>query len=145
LLDDETLEPRPDYYASALFKRLMGGTVLHANADTPARHVRAYAHCTAADGGYPPGAVTLLWVHTRDDAETMLRFSEPLGTAFVYEVTANGKTARDVRLNDQTLTPKHIEDLPRLGQERSLDQEFRVPPLSYAFAVLPEAHAEACR
>ncbi len=48
LLDDVTLEPRPDYWATLLWKRLMGPTVLKARSSSST--VRAWAHCGPAGG-----------------------------------------------------------------------------------------------
>ena len=47
LIDEETLEPRPSYWAALLWRRLMGRTVLDAG-PSPAPGVHLYAHCLAA-------------------------------------------------------------------------------------------------
>src|SRR5262249_58171455 len=54
LIDDATLEPNPDYWASLLWRRLMGTRVLAASTDAT-MPVRVYAHCARGGGG-----VTLL-------------------------------------------------------------------------------------
>jgi len=48
LLDQDTFEPRPDYYASFLWKRLMGNTVFRADLSEKAKgKIRAYYHSSA--------------------------------------------------------------------------------------------------
>jgi heparanase 1 len=52
LLDEEGLEPRPDYYASLLWKRLMGGAVFEAPiVEGPDRRLRAYRHSSSRGDG----------------------------------------------------------------------------------------------
>jgi heparanase 1 len=49
LLDPETFEPRPDYYASFLWKRLMGTEVFKVSSLQP-RHLKVYLHNSAIEG-----------------------------------------------------------------------------------------------
>uniref|UniRef100_A0A7S3C5L5 Uncharacterized protein n=1 Tax=Haptolina ericina TaxID=156174 RepID=A0A7S3C5L5_9EUKA len=44
LIDDATLEPTPDYWASVLWRRLMGTAVFRAHADGAPPTLRVYAH-----------------------------------------------------------------------------------------------------
>ncbi len=69
LLDEQTLEPRPDYWATLEWKRTMGQTVLD-TVQKPAAPpgVRFYAQC-ALNG---KGAVTVLVLNTRSTAITLL-------------------------------------------------------------------------
>src|SRR5262249_34914262 len=61
LLDDATLEPRPDWFASVLFKRLMGREVLGVVRTEPGDpFVRVYAHCAK---GAAPGSIALLAIN----------------------------------------------------------------------------------
>jgi hypothetical protein len=50
LIDQDTLSPRPNYWAAVLWKRTMGTTVL-ASPKSPSADVRIYAHCLAGQKG----------------------------------------------------------------------------------------------
>lgn len=59
LIDGETRQPRPNYFAAVLWKRIMGTTVLAPPA-APAPDVRVYAHCLAGvPGGVGLAAINL--------------------------------------------------------------------------------------
>ncbi len=59
LIDDVTLEPNPDYYASVLWKRFMGSRVLDVRTDESAPDVRVYAHCLPAAAAAVPDTAAL--------------------------------------------------------------------------------------
>jgi heparanase len=50
LIDQDTLAPRPSYWAAVLWKRVMGRTVL-ASPKSPSAYVRIYAHCLVGQKG----------------------------------------------------------------------------------------------
>ena len=50
LVDEASLQPRPNYWAALLWRRLMGTTVLDAGS-SPAPGLRLYAHCLAGRRG----------------------------------------------------------------------------------------------
>ena len=74
--------PTPNFWASLLWKALMGTTVLDvANSTTSGRSARVYAHCTAVPNataatrltpGYRPGAVTVMVLNVRETAASLL-------------------------------------------------------------------------
>ena len=65
LIDDASLEPNPSYWASWLWRRLMGTEVLAAGTDTVTASLRVYAHCTPARApGYTPGLGAPCWWST---------------------------------------------------------------------------------
>lgn len=74
--------PTPNYWASLLWKALMGTTVLDvANSTDSGRSARVYAHCTAVNNttaatwltpGYSPGAVTLMVLNVRETAVSLM-------------------------------------------------------------------------
>jgi hypothetical protein len=64
LLDDATLAPRPDYWISVLWRRLVGTRALDVSVSPPDPLARIYAHCTRPDApGYAPGAVTFVVIN----------------------------------------------------------------------------------
>lgn len=50
LIDEETLEPNPNYWAAYLWNQLMGTSVLE-SPDSPAEELRLYAHCLKGSSG----------------------------------------------------------------------------------------------
>jgi heparanase 1 len=142
LIDDERVAPNPDYWASLLWKRLMGRVVLavHPAGDDPA--VRAYAHCTP-DGG---GGMSLLVVNLHSDQHARVRVEGyDTSGARLYRVTAPSLTSADVLLNGEPL--RFHDDVPAIEPQMGAvtDGTIDLPEASYAFAVLPDANAGACK
>jgi hypothetical protein len=77
LLDQNTFEPRPNYWAALLWRRLMGSTVLNAGPLQPEVHL--YAHCLR--GG--PGGVTLLCDQPQPDGIEIHRPADRSGSIHV--------------------------------------------------------------
>jgi hypothetical protein len=127
LLDEGTLEPRPDYWNSLLWKRLMGPRVLAATAGGEgADRLRVYAHA-----GSEPGAFTVLAINLDPERDALLDFSGLEGRGReVYAVTAPDPLGGAVLLNGEELALSG-ESLPALRGVRQ--DEVRLAPLSYAF------------
>jgi heparanase 1 len=145
LLDESTLDARPDYFASLLFKRLMGRVVLdvhrRAGADP---YLRVYAHCTAARAGKPTGSVTLLAINLHEHDRAAVQFSGAAGAAVEqYEMSARSLDSDEALLNGHRLSPSaSLPELePRIGR---FDGTLGVAPLSYELAVI-DADWPACR
>ena len=127
LLDEETLEPRPDYWHSLLWKRLMGPQVLATMArGENADRLRAYAHA-----GTEPGAVTVLAINLDPAREALLVFPELEGRGReLYAVTAPDPLGQTVLLSGEVLALSGGALPPLRGVRR---EEVRLEPLSYAF------------
>ena len=140
LVDDRTLEPNPSYWASWLWRNLMGRRALAVEQPRPPA-LRLYAHCARAPLG-GPGAVSALLVNVDPEAPVEVELG---GKATVFRLEADGLAARTVRLNGQALrasadgTPPALRELGRPITKLSL------APLSIAFVLLPDADAPACR
>jgi heparanase 1 len=136
LLDDESLEPRPDFWASVLWKRLMGPQVLDARHSGAAR-VRVYAHCAAQ----PPGVVMLA---INLDTSQPAQFDPGIsGSIEAWSLTAGSLDAQTVELNQVTLQLAPDGSLPPLASERR-ESPLALPPLSATFLLFPGADAPAC-
>src|SRR5579884_1543750 len=73
LVDDDTEAPNPDFWASLLWKRCMGGTVFGVRRVGEDPFVRTYAHSTPArDGG-----VSLLVVNLHPARAARVRIEDP--------------------------------------------------------------------
>jgi hypothetical protein len=137
LIDDESLEPRPDYWNSLLWKRLMGTRVYAARADGEhGGKLRVYAQATA---GAEDGSVTVLAINLDHQRSATLSFAEIKGRRYeLYQATTPDVLGRTVLLNGAEL--KLTED-GRLPQIRGIAHDgagvptLTVAPLSYAFVV----------
>lgn len=135
LLGELDLFPSPDYWASVLWKRLMGETVLAVEATDGPDTLRTYAHCA------PGGGVTALAINI-DTAPVEVHGA--WGAPEVYLVEADGLDAREVRLNGVTLTAADDGTLPTLPSAPG-GRSVTLPGRSYAFLHWPSADAAACR
>ncbi len=149
LIDDDTLDPRPDYWTSVLWRRMMGDRVLDATAGRDPR-LRVYAHCTrhgAPDAA--PGAVTLAVVNLDPSRGVSLELGAYGDIADVYELSSPDLTSPVIDLNGARLIASSDGSLPALApavvsrDAAGLRASFE--PATYGFVVLPHAEAPACR
>lgn len=145
LIDDRTLAPNPSYWASWLWRNLMGNRAL-AVSQPSAPAVRIYAHCTRE--GAPlasKGAVTALMVNVDPEAPAEVELGAP-GPVAVLRLEADGLGARTVRLNGERLGvapdggPPPVERFVRARARAHLT----LAPHSITFVLLPQASAAAC-
>jgi hypothetical protein len=109
LLDENTLTPRPNYWASVLWRKFMGTTVLNPG-PSPAPGLHLYAQCLRGQ----PGGVALLVINT--------------------DRTAAPELAIPLLSNRYTLTAKNLLDntVQLNGSELKLDAEGELPPVTGA-------------
>ncbi len=144
LLDQATLEPNPDYWASVLFKQLMSGEVVDAHSDNA--RLLAYAQCTRG----ALASVTLLVINpdpVRPAAVTVDQVSTP--HFLVFEVTAPDVLGRAVLLNARPLQANTDGRLPALTgvqvDSAGGTVSLHLNPRSYAFLVLPDTRTDEQR
>ena len=140
LIDDATLDPRPDYWASVLWRRLMGQRVLDVGRTAVDDYVRVYAHCSYER----PGAVTVLAINLDPDNSVRIEV-DGLTTANpeLYLLTSDGLDSSDLWLNG-TLLRDDDGTLPPLDPRAVGNGPVDVPPHAMAFVVYPNAAAAAC-
>jgi heparanase len=142
LLDDATLEPRPDYFASLLWKRLMGPTVLDVSAAGDP-FLRLYAHCAA--GSAEQGSVVVLAINTHAARAAAFVVPGVAPRALAHHLTAPSLDSRVLELEGHALAaPGGV--LPELvGTPIAVDDGiFRLAPASAAFFALEPGAAPAC-
>ncbi len=142
LLAEPSLEPRPDYFATVLWRRIMGTRVLAAVAEP--RTLRAYAHCAAAGVG-GAGAVALVVINLDRRAADVVVDGDGDGARALWLVTADALDAPLARLGGAPFVVAPDGTLPPLEPARGRGRRFRLPPTSYAFAVFADAGAAGCR
>lgn len=110
LLDENTLTPRPDYWAALLWRKLMGTTVLDpGTSSAPSLHL--YAHCLRGR----PGGVVLLAINN-DQAESRSINIETVTERYTLSAPSVGK------LDDAHVLLN--------GTELKLANDDGVPPIS---------------
>jgi heparanase len=135
LLDDQDLHPRPDYWNSLLWKRLMGPQVLDVALSGPgADRLRLYAHTAANDC---PGAVSLLALNLDPRRGRILTFPDLAGRPYEsYEISTPDILGTTLLLNRE---PLHLLGDGSVPQLVGIDHApagspvQRLGPLSYAF------------
>ncbi|XP_029920606.1 heparanase [Myripristis murdjan] len=155
-LVDDNLDPLPDYWLSVLYKRLVGLEVLKVkgfSSSAQGKRVRVYLHCTEKKSTYyRNGAVTLIAMNlSKSPARVSLPAHISSGTvvAFVLQSDQPGEQglySRSVKLNGEVLKMVDDKTLPELkGTNLPPGEHLKLPGYSFAFYVLPEARAAACR
>jgi len=137
LLDGDTFEPRPNYWAALLWRRLMGAVVLDTG-QAPAANLHLYAHCLRA----VPGGVALLAVNLDRTTPRSLHVS---ATSQRYTLSARSLTEKRVQLNGSDLASGAHGELPPLAGTTVKPGPVNVAPTTITFFAIPEAHNEACR
>jgi heparanase 1 len=137
LLDEKTLEPRPDYWAALLWRKLMGIAVLDPGSSASAS-LHLYAHCLRGQ----PGGVALLAINADKDAEQALRL--PVG-AERYNLTAANLTDSAVDLNGKRLELGPGDSLPVLHGVDVHSRIVNLAPASITFLAFPRAGNAACK
>lgn len=135
LINGETLEPRPNYWAALLWRRLMGQVVLDAGEIRPGLHV--YAHCL----GDKHGGVSVLAINNGDESSTI----DAQGSAEVYLMTAPSIESATVSLNGKPLAMSSNDRLPTLTPQRVKQGKVVLPARSIGFIAMPDARNLECQ
>jgi heparanase 1 len=136
LLDENTLEPKPNYWGALLWRRLMGITVLESGLPRRAG-LHVYAHCLRGT----PGGVALLVLNTDKVKATTLTIPVK-----ARRYTMHGDLeSRQVQLNGATLTLGPHDEMPSLEGVASPAGETMFAPATITFLALPDAGNTDCR
>jgi hypothetical protein len=137
LLDEDTLAPRPNYWAALLWRRLMGTVVL--DSGVPLRRgLHVYAHSLRG----MPGGVALLVINNDPAAPRTLRVTVP---AERYTLSAGELRSRQVRMNGKDLVLGKDDALPTLAGEPVRAGDLTFAPATITFLALPGAANPACK
>jgi heparanase len=137
LLTEDTLDPRPDYWAALLWKRIMGEVVL--DPGTPKdQSLRIYAQCSK-DG---KGGVAVVALNTDTKQEQMLTLSQ---AAESFTLTAADLTSTNVLLNGTELQPESDGSVGALKPDHLKAGPTRLAPASVTFLIFPSAKNKSCK
>lgn len=137
LIDEETLTPRPDYWAAVLWAKTMGSTVLDAGVQAP-ENTYVYAHCLSGK----PGGVAILAMNAGRDSGVELNLP---AASERYTLTAKDLLGGDVDLNGHPLKVGSAGDVPELKGAKAAAGIQKLPPLSINFFAVAGAANAACR
>lgn len=136
LLDETTLEPRPNYWAAVLWRKFMDTTVLDPRASQqPGLYV--YAHCLRGT----PGGVALLAINA--DKNSTRTISLPK-TSSRYTLTAPDLLGSTVQLNGAELHAAADGTLPSLTGKPQPAGAIELAPVSITFLAIPTAKNQTC-
>ena len=136
LLDETTLKPRPDYWGSLLWRRLMGTGVLEAGVPVQTG-LHVYAHCQRAVAG----GVTLLVINNDRDAPHQLTMAAATQR---YTLDAANLADGAVRLNGAALALADADNLPRLTGVAAQAGIVTFAPATITFLAAPTAGNAMC-
>jgi len=137
LLDQNTFEPRPNYWATLLWHKLTGTTVLDPQIfTTPNTYV--YAQC----GVGTPGAVTLLVINA--DRQRTFEIKLPV-VGERYTLAAKQLEDSTVELNGKSLRLTSSGDIPQLMGEAVNAGRVSFAPTSITFLSIVNAGNANCR
>jgi heparanase 1 len=136
LLDENNFAPRPNYWASLLWRKLMGTTVLNPNVSVRPR-LYVYAHCLKDK----PGGVAVLVINANSSVAQSLNIPT---TSERYTLSAENLTGTQVKLNGHTLTLAPDDSLPPLISVPTKAGDLTLAPASITFFAIPQAKNASC-
>jgi hypothetical protein len=133
LLDEDTLLPRPDYWAALLWHDLMGTSVLESGIPIQAG-LHVYAHSLKGSAG----GVTVLVINTSKSQARLISFSAPSGR-FTLSASAAGLQDAGVMLNGVALTLGENDALPHLRAHLQAAGTVSFAPATITFLTFRDA------
>ena len=157
---DNNFDPRPDYWLTLLYKRLVGNLVLRVTIQTSEAHgnqFRVYCHCTNnMRSGYARGSVVLYFInlhhiHQRVFIGNLTNSTMALsGDLFLLQPEYVGKLdSTSCCLNGVPLRMTSDDKLPflepRIVTSEELLKGLLIPAYSFGYLVFPKANFEICK
>jgi hypothetical protein len=136
MLDEETFDPRPNYWAALLWRRLMGATVLNPGSSA-AKDLYVYAHCMRDRRG----GVTVLAINAAKSPRTL----DVQNPGESYALTAKDLESTAVQLNSRQLQVSADGSLPAIAGAPVRAGRVELAPASITFLSFPQARNSACQ
>ncbi|HKF48190.1 MAG TPA: hypothetical protein VKB38_12590 [Terracidiphilus sp.] len=137
LLDETNFDPRPNYWAAVLWRRLMGTAVLDAG-HGQAPNLYLYAHCLRG----VKGGVAVLAINA--DKDNAREIALPKASSR-YTLTAPDLMRTAVMLNGVELKAGSDGSLPAMEGRSEAAGKIELAPVSISFFTIPKANNNACR
>lgn len=140
LLDENTLAPRPNYWAALLWRKFMGTTVLDPGASsTPSLHL--YAHCLRGQ----PGGVALLAINTDQTASHSFELTTAAERYTLSAPSLQNLADTHVQLNGTELKLGADDGLPPVTGAPTASGHVAFAPATISFLAIPTANNASCR
>ena len=136
LLDEKTLDPRPNYWAALLWRRLMGPVVLNPG-QAAENGLYLYSQCMPDRRG----GVSVLAINASSTAREL---QSPLAGAR-YTLTAKELNSEEVELNGRVLKAGSDGSLPAIQGTVFGSGTVSLPPASSTFLTFSQAGNQACQ
>jgi heparanase len=140
LLDENTLAPRPNYWASLLWRKFMGTTVLDAG-PSPEPSLHLYAHCLRGQ----PGGVALLAINTDRTTSHSLNLTTAAERYTLSVPSIENLEDTHVQLNGTELKLGADDAIPQLSGMPTGPGPLTLAPASITFVAIPKADNASCR
>ncbi|KAF7993018.1 hypothetical protein HCN44_005799 [Aphidius gifuensis] len=143
------LLPNPDWWISVLYKRFVSEIVLDLKTPNNFGTLRFYAHCTAKLGlvNRLP-ALTVYGMNLDHKSKNIFiqgNWIQKKTNIFLYILTADDLTSREIKLNGEKLKLNSDGSLPPFNPVIiKPTQMINIPPLSIAFIVIHGADIPSC-
>jgi hypothetical protein len=135
LIDQSDFQPRPNYWAALLWRRLMGTVVLDAGESREGLHL--YAQCLR---GHPGGVALLAINNSRTDRSDITLPAASMR----YTLSAPTLESAIVMLNGQLLGLGANDGFPDINGRAIAPSQISLPPATINFLAIPEAANPAC-
>jgi hypothetical protein len=140
LLDENTLAPRPNYWASLLWGKFMGTTVLDAG-PSPAPTLHLYAHCLRGQ----PGGVALLAINTDRTVSQSLNLPTAAERYTLSVPSVENLEDTHVQLNGTELKLGADDAIPEFAGVPTSSGRLTFAPATLTFLAIPNANNASCR
>lgn len=152
---DYNFDPRPDYWLTLLYKRLVGHKVLQVLLKED-ELFRVYCHCTNnVRSRYPKGSATVYFLNLNSSMqsfyiENLFKTTLfPRGDMYLLESGAPGVLNSPlVRLNGKVISMPDESTIPPLEPRKVTFREFlegvTIPSYSFGFLILSDVRFDAC-
>lgn len=136
LLDERTLEPRPNYWAALLWKKTMGERVLDAGIE-PTPTLKVFAQCMNGMSG----GVTVLVLNMDKTSEASLSTTVE---GQRYTLSSPDLFSKSVLLNGDELHVSQDGEVPGIRGHAEQAGTLRFAPLTMTFITMPGAGNKVC-
>jgi heparanase len=140
LLDENTLAPRPNFWAALLWRKFMGSTVLDPGA-SPSPSLHLYAHCLRGQ----PGGVALLAINADQRASHSLELTTAAERYTLSSPSIKNLDDTHVQLNGTELKLGSDDRLPPFTGVPTGSGQVTFAPAAISLLAIPMANNASCR